>query len=117
MKIEAKEDMLDKLVQQWACKQRSAMSLRPAQVGHHIVRRNVTLLRWDILNIMPLTNEEHRYVHQHRERVWGCIEQSLRPYLMRAQLIDFRNYLLKNRKTYNEFLDEKLVFWKGKVND
>lgn len=117
MKIEAKEDTLDKLVQQWACKQRSAMSLKPAQVGHHIVRRNVNLLRWDILNIMPLTNEEHRYVHAHKKEVWGSFEPTRRSYLTQQSLIDFRNYLLKNGKTYNEFLDEKLDFWKGKAND
>lgn len=116
-KKEAKEYELDRLVQQWACRQRSMMSLRRSEVGHHIIRRNVYLLRWDINNIMPLTNEEHRYAHSHKNEVWESLDSSLRVYLKRKELMDLKDYLLKNGKTYNEFLDEKLDFWKGKIDE
>jgi len=57
------EKELDKLIQQWACTQRSQISGRQAECGHHIVRRANKLTRWNIRNIMPLTYEEHYFLH------------------------------------------------------
>lgn len=59
----AKIRELDALVQKWACRQRSYISGYPAQCGHHYIGRSEMLLRWDLRNIIPLTFDEHRLVH------------------------------------------------------
>lgn len=57
------EDLCDKLIQQIAATALSQWSGLPAQVGHHMVRRGNLLWRWRVMNIMPLTFEEHQMLH------------------------------------------------------
>lgn len=94
---------LDRLVQQWACKQRSYISGRPAECGHHHIHRNSTLTRWDLLNIIPLTLEEHRGVHEgwlHYE-----IQNPFRAqYLEDQRRKSFKDHLLETGQTMNDFM-------------
>lgn len=58
-----KENQCDRLVQEIATMTRSQVSGRPAECGHHIIHRGTILWRWRLMNIMPLTIEEHTMVH------------------------------------------------------
>lgn len=58
-----KEKLCDKLVQQIACFAPSQYSALPAECGHHMIGRGNYLWRWRLLNIMPLTIEEHTMLH------------------------------------------------------
>lgn len=93
----------DKLVQIWATKQRSYISRKPAECGHHYYSRHNRLLRWDLLNIIPLTYEEHIKLHA------GNIEVNIenpfrRQYLENMVNKDFKKYLLENGITDVEFV-------------
>lgn len=57
------ENLCDKLIQQIAATARSQYSNYPAECGHHIVHRGNMLWRWRIMNIAPLTIEEHTMHH------------------------------------------------------
>lgn len=103
LKTNTIEDKLDRMVQEWACKQRSYLSNRPAEVGHHYYSRRHKLLRWDLLNIIPLTNEEHRLYHD--GNILIEIENPFRQlYLSQRVTMDFKDYLLQNGWTEKEFL-------------
>lgn len=93
----------DRLVQLWATKQRSYISRKPAECGHHYYSRHNRLLRWDLLNIIPLTYEEHTKLHA------GNIEVNIenpfrRQYLENMVNKDFKKYLLENGITDVEFV-------------
>ena len=100
----------DKLVQMWASRQRSYISGKPAQCGHHYYSRHNRLLRWDIKNIIPLTLEEHTKIHS------GKLEYKIknpcnRMYLSRLANKDYKDYLFENNLTDSEFVlkcNEKL---------
>lgn len=94
---------LDTLVQKWAVTQRSYISHQPAEVGHHYYGRRMKLLRWDLLNIIPLTNEEHRLYHD--GKILIVIENPFRVmYLAQRAAMDYKQYLLENRWTEEEFM-------------
>ena len=93
----------DKLVQVWATKQRSFISRKPAECGHHYYSRHNRLLRWDLLNIIPLTIEEHTKLHMGNLEV--NIENPFRKqYLENMINKDFKKYLLENGITDDEFV-------------
>lgn len=83
-------------------KHRSAYSNRIAEVFHHVIGRRNLRLRWDKKNLMPLTNEEHRLLHDGKISVnWKYVD-----YLMEA-----KNELLKDYcigLTEEEFTKQKL---------
>lgn len=58
-----KENECDKLVQQIATLCPSQWSGLPADCGHHIIHRGSILWRWRLMNIAPLTFEEHQMTH------------------------------------------------------
>lgn len=91
----------DRLVQMWATRQRSYISGKPAQCGHHFYSRSNRLLRWDLRNIIPVTLEEHNKIHD------GHIIYKPNPcrqeYLDRIMNISFKRYLIENRLTNEEF--------------
>ena len=101
--MKAIEKELDSLIQKWACKQRSYVSYKPAECGHHYVHRNCKLLRWDIHNIIPLTIEEHTRHHS------GLLNIEIRnpfreQYLINMKNKQFKDYLLENGLTEDEYL-------------
>ena len=57
------ESQCDKLVQEIACTTKSQWSNYPAECGHHIIHRGNLLWRWRLMNIAPLTIEEHTMHH------------------------------------------------------
>lgn len=95
----------DRLVQIWASRQRSYVSGKPAQCGHHYYSRHNRLLRWDLKNIVPLTLEEHTQLHS------GKLEYKVKNpcnelYLERMYHKDYKNYLLENNLTDAEFVSK-----------
>ena len=100
------EKKLDRLIQIYATQQRSYISNIPATVGHHWVHRSCKLLRWDIKNIIPLTEEEHRQVHCGKLLIE--IKNPFRyQYLINMKSKNFKDYLLEKAITEEEFINEK----------
>lgn len=95
------EHELDKLVQEWASRQRSIYSGKRGCVGHHIYSRSNKLLRWDLRNIAPLTMEEHRLLHD--GKIYLEINYDTQQYLQKMLLMQFKDYLLFNNLTEKEF--------------
>lgn len=106
----------DKLIQIWASKQRSYYSHRPAECGHHFYSRRIKLLRWDLLNIIPLTFEEHTQLHS------GNIELDIRnpfrlQYLRNMYNKNFKDYLLEKQLTELEYIKECNRKLKEKISE
>lgn len=99
------EHELDKLVQEWASRQRSIYSGKRGCVGHHIYSRKNKLLRWDLRNIAPLTPEEHRLLHD--GKIYLEIDYDTQQYLEKMMRMQFRDYLLFNNLTEKEFYQKE----------
>ena len=106
----------DKLVQIWASHQRSFISHKPAECGHHYYSRHNRLLRWDLLNIIPLTFEEHTRLHA------GNLELNIenpfrKQYLDDMMAKDFKEYLLEKNLTEKEFIKNCNKKLKEKISE
>lgn len=105
---------LDRLVQMWATTQRSYLSNKTPCVGHHFVHRSCKLLRWDLHNIIPLTNEEHRLHHD--GHLWIEIKNPFRlQYLQNMKNKNLKDYLLENELTEDEWLTLKKKEWYERI--
>lgn len=109
------EHELDKLVQEWASRQRSIYSGKRGCVGHHIYSRKNKMLRWDIRNIAPLTPEEHRLLHD--GKIYLEIDYDTQIYLDEMMQMNFRDFLLENRMTENEFYQQERIKLKNLLVD
>lgn len=106
----------DKLVQIWATQQRSFYSHKPAECGHHYYSRHNKLLRWDLLNIIPLTLEEHRMLHDGNLQI--DIQNPFRiQYLQNMCNKDFKTYLLEKGLSEKEYVKECNRKLKEKINE
>lgn len=108
------EQLCDKLVQQIACTAPSAWSGKPAECGHHIIHRANLLWRWRLLNIVPLTIEEHTMQHA------GLLD-ALEPW-QKVFEFDNRNkllygYLPQRGITRDEFVTESLNYLRQVKSD
>ena len=111
--MKAIEKELDRLVQIWSCNQRSYISGKPAECGHHFIHRSCRLLRWDINNIIPLTLEEHALHHAGLLKI--KINNPFREqYLSNMKNEHIKDYLLQNGLTGSEWLKQKKKFWEEK---
>lgn len=109
------EHELDKLVQEWASRQRSIYSGKRGCVGHHIYSRKNKLLRWDLRNIAPLTPEEHRLLHD--GKIYLEIDYDTQQYLEKMMMMQFRDYLLFNELTEKEFYQKERLKIKKELMD
>jgi hypothetical protein len=99
------EHELDALVQKWAATQRSVYSGKRGCVGHHIYSRKNKMLRWDLLNIAPLTPEEHQLLHAGKIHLEiNCKTQNYLDEMMRT---DYRTWLIIHGMTEKEFFKKK----------
>lgn len=101
------EHELDRLVQDWASRQKSMYSGKRGCVGHHIYSRSNKLLRWDLRNIAPLTMEEHRLLHD--GKIYLEIDYDTQQYLQKMLLMQFKDYLLFNNLTEKEFYQNERI--------
>lgn len=92
----------DRLIQVWATKQRSYVSMKPSQCGHHYYSRYHKLLRWDLKNIIPLTLEEHTQLHSGKLTI--TLPEDRQEYLDTMVNRNYKNYLLENNLTDEEFV-------------
>lgn len=98
------ENENDRLVQQWASRQRSYISQSTRNVvGHHYYSRHHKLLRWDLHNIVPLTYEEHTELHK-GNLVVEIKNPFRKQYLMNLLNKNYKDYLLENGLTDEEFV-------------
>lgn len=95
------EHELDRMIQDWASRQKSIYSGKKGCVGHHIYSRKNKLLRWDLRNIAPLTPEEHRLLHD--GKIYLEIDYDTQQYLEKMMMMQFKDYLLFNNLTEKEF--------------
>lgn len=100
------ELQLDRLIQIWATTQKSYVSGDVKCIGHHYIHRSCKLLRWDLHNIIPLTFEEHRLHHD------GLLPIEIKnpfrlQYLENMKNKNYKDYLLENELTEDEWLLEK----------
>lgn len=109
------EHELDRLIQEWASRQRSIYSGKRGCVGHHIYSRKNKMLRWDIRNIAPLTPEEHRLLHD--GKIYLEIDYDTQIYLDEMMQMNFRDFLLENRMTENEFYQQERIKLKNFLVD
>ena len=100
------EDENDRLVQIWASHQRSYLTGKKGCVGHHFYSRRHLLLRWDILNIIPLTPDEHRDFHDGKFKI-EIRNPFRRQHLDNMINKDFKDYLLESGMTKKDFIKER----------
>lgn len=76
---------------------------------HHIVRRNVDLLRYDVNNLLPLCEECHRQIHDEGlyNRGMNFVDEQRRNYLQRMKNVDFKQFLLELNITKDDFFAQK----------
>lgn len=97
------EDENDRLIQEWACKQKSYLSRQRAECGHHYYSRRNMLLRWNTNNIIPLTLKQHQKVHEGKIKIE--IRNPFREqYLQNLLNMDFKTYLLECGMTKKDFI-------------
>lgn len=100
------EDENDRLVQIWASHQSSYLTRKKGCVGHHFYSRRHLLLRWDLLNIIPLTPDEHRDFHDGKFKI-EIRNPFRKQYLDNMINKDFKDYLLEHSMTKKDFIKER----------
>jgi len=70
---------------------------------HHIVRRRRRLLRWDVLNGMPLCKSCHEKAHKVNGWERDYLTPEERMYLDERALIDIKTWLQRKGLTMDEF--------------
>ena len=76
-----------------------------AEHVHHIVRRNNMLLRWDVDNLLPLCSSCHQEIHDKGlyNRGLDFVSKERQDYLLRMKNLDFKQYLIDNGLSQEEF--------------
>lgn len=101
-------EQLDRIIQEWASKQRSEISGQFGCVAHHIVHRANHYLRFDKDNLMIVTPQEHDLIHR------GILK--VETYVSPKRLGLLRDKKLKSLtwRPNDDFYQLQLMKWKGK---
>lgn len=88
---------------------------------HHIVRRNVDLLRFDVKNLIPLCEECHRKIHDEGmfDRGLDFVDEQTKDYLLRFKYIDFKQYLLElgiSKEDFFKVKEKEIIAHIGKTD-
>lgn len=108
------EQLCDKLIQQIACTSPSQWSGKPAECGHHIIHRTNLLWRWRLINIVPLTIEEHT---MHHAGLLDPLEGWQKGFAFANRHKLLYSYLPMSGKTKDEFVAESLEYLKKIKSD
>lgn len=108
------EKLCDKLVQQIACSGLSQWSGKPAECGHHIIHRTNLLWRWRLINICPLTIEEHT---MHHAGLLDPLEGWQKGFVFENKHKLLYSYLPKVGQTKEEFINQTLDYLKKVKSD
>lgn len=109
-----KERQCDALVQQIAVLTRSQWSNYPAECGHHIIGRANYLWRWRLINIAPLTIEEHAMCHAGLLDPLAQWQKNFK-FVNKNKLLT--HYLTNSNMTRDEFVNESLVYLRQVKDD
>jgi len=111
--LKAIEKELDKLVQTVCHKQYCRICakkdgvLRTAEATHHIIGRANKMLRYDIINLMPVCLEHHRQIHDGKINQWDYIDTDIAEYLREVKNASYKDFLIKiANQTNDEYLKE-----------
>lgn len=110
----SKEKQLDKLVQEIATLGKSQWSNFPAECGHHIIGRVNELWRWRLINIAPLTIEEHTMLHM---AVLDPLANWQKEFARNNRNKLLCMYLQRNHITKDDFINERLSYLKQVKSD
>lgn len=97
---------LDKLVQKACENQQCRVCRKSPCVGHHVTRRREKMLRWDILNILPVCPEHHRMIHDGKIKEQDLLPEEIWNYLQEVKNKDYRTFLLEIGMTEKEYLED-----------
>lgn len=95
------EDKLDRLYPQLGHNKRCACCGASAEHIHHIIPRANKLLRWDVNNLLPLCSKCHQRIHEHKQQL--ILSPKRREYLEYMKNVDFKDFLLANNLTKEDF--------------
>jgi hypothetical protein len=109
-----KEDQCDTLVQQICCLAKSQWSGYPAECGHHIIGRTSIVWRWRLMNIAPLTIEEHGLTHAGKI---DSLHTWQKEFHDRHSNDALWKYLQKHWLTRDEFANQACVYLKQVKHD
>lgn len=83
----------------------SMWRVRPADHIHHIIRRNCLMLRFELLNLIPLCAECHQKIHD--GKLTEPISEQHREWLIRQSNKSFKGVLIARGITKAEFYEEQ----------
>lgn len=107
---------LDKLYPHLRKGKRCHFCGKPAEHIHHIISRQVLLLRFDLKNLLPLCSDCHRLIHDKGFSVENYISPSRWLYLEQMKNIQFQDYLIAHNLTRDEFFREQEQLLKEQIN-
>lgn len=103
------EEKLDRLYPKLSIGRSCAICGAKAENQHHIISRSNLLLRYDVNNLLSLCYKCHEKLH--REGLWhhglDLVDEQRREYLERMKNVGFKDYLLANSQTREDFFKEK----------
>jgi hypothetical protein len=109
--MKAIEKELDRLVQEVSHNQYCRICakkdniLKTAEATHHIVGRANKMLRYDIINLMPVCYEHHKQIHDGKINQWDYIDEVIAEYLRKVKNASYKDFLLKiAHQTDDEYL-------------
>ena len=80
---------------------------QPAHSVHHVIKRRFMLLRYDVVNGVPLCKRCHDIADSDRAFAFGMLSEGDREYLCIVKPYDYKAYLLNNSQTEAEFMQSE----------
>ena len=100
------ERQLDRLVQSMCENQYCRICGGKATAIHHIIGRSNKLFRYDIINLLPVCDKCHRLIHDKGLDAFVYVPLEVEVYLKEHKNDSYKNYLLENGMTEDDFLEE-----------
>lgn len=106
---------LDKLYPKLSRGRKCYFCGKPSENIHHIIPRSNTLLRYDLENLLPVCYNCHQALHNHSCDIALYIGLSRYAYLEEMSKVNFKDYLLNNNLTKEEFFKLKEKELRGAI--
>lgn len=98
---------LDALYPKLSANKRCYFCGKKAEHQHHIRPRSNYLLRYDLLNLLPVCGNCHHNIHEKRLNLDLYISVFRMDYLNKLSRVQFQDYLLSHNLTRDEFFKQK----------
>lgn len=104
--MKAIEKELDRIVQQLHKNQRCHVcGVKSAEAIHHIIGRANPMLRYDLINLLPVCCECHRKIHDEGLNAFRFISKEQGQYLKQVQNESYKDFLIfEMQMTEDEYL-------------